>query len=190
MKKTKYKKLISVCALSLMMLTNTVVIANAAQPSTLTKEQQQAAIDTYKNTVIIDGGLKDKTAAAAAAAAAQPSKAPKQSAASTVTAATVKYASTSKYRGSFMLWSESDVTFGYDGTNVTQAQISQNGGSVFPMFLQKNGTTEFKYSNAHWKESSQYYGGGGVNTAWGTLGAGTTVNDVCHVYYNGGYGWE
>lgn len=204
MKKIKFKKLISLFAISIFLLTNTVVV-NAAEVSgaqTLTKEQKQeqkqvqATLDAYTNNVIVDGKVKvkgqnDKLSELTAAAAKVKADAnANANASSTVSASSISYQSTELHRGNFMLWSITTVDYGYDGSRVTSITPDQQAGAIFPMFIVKEGNTTFAYNDQHSKSTSKYYGGGGINTAWGTLGAGTTVNDICHVYYNGGSGWE
>jgi hypothetical protein len=73
------------------------------------------------------------------------------------------------YRGSWMMWGEENVQFGYsgDGRTVNWSSGWQNSGWIFPNNVTEGGTVRYTTSSTLHRWRGKYTVGAGVPTPWG-----------------------
>jgi hypothetical protein len=140
-----------------------VLSATGAQASTggadtgdLTAQQEQA-IAAWENT----GANVTRDA---------PARAPLVGAGKVTAAAATAGTRTLKlYRGSWLMWAQESVQFGYasDGRTVTWSSAWQDSGWVFPNSVKEGGTQRFYTSSTLHSWRGKYTVGAGVPTPWG-----------------------
>lgn len=73
------------------------------------------------------------------------------------------------YRGSWAMWGQETVQFGFSGTRVTWSSAWQDSGWVFPNNVTEGGTTRYYTSSATHQWRGRYTVGAGVPTPWGNV---------------------
>ncbi|WP_307295028.1 hypothetical protein [Microbacterium natoriense] len=96
------------------------------------------------------------------------------------------------YRGSWLMWAEENVSFGYGGGSVTWSDAFQQSGWVIPNTVKQNGTKRIYTTSARHDWRGSYTVGAGVPTPWGNANVySATSNAFSRVLNVGSYQkWE